>query len=75
MAQQAQVWLTGSLNGRGWDEAAPLGWTLLAVLPCVIWAARAQRSVDLDDDTATVIDPTCQKRNSSKVAASLVNIP
>ncbi len=23
VAQQAQIWMTGSLNGRGWDEAAP----------------------------------------------------
>ncbi|MCS0635967.1 iron ABC transporter permease [Streptomyces sp. LP05-1] len=53
VAQQAQIWLTGSLNGRGWDEAAPLGWTLLFLLPAVGWAARAQRTVALDDDTAT----------------------
>ncbi|GGT36991.1 FecCD family ABC transporter permease [Streptomyces purpureus] len=53
VAQQAQIWMTGSLNGRGWDEAAPLGWVLLALLPAVAWAARAQRNVTLDDDTAT----------------------
>ncbi|MFI1202782.1 FecCD family ABC transporter permease [Streptomyces sp. NPDC020883] len=61
LAQQAQVWLTGSLNGRGWDEAAPLGWTLLAMLPCVIWAARAQRNVTLDDDTATALGVPLQR--------------
>jgi iron complex transport system permease protein len=55
VAQQAQVWMTGSLNGRGWDEAAPLGWTLLALLPAVLWAARAQRPVSLDDGTATAL--------------------
>lgn len=32
VAQQAQVWMTGSLNGRGWEEATPLGWVLLALL-------------------------------------------
>ena len=35
VAQQAQIWMTGSLNGRGWDEAAPLGWTLLVLVPAV----------------------------------------
>uniref|UniRef100_A0AAU3GTF2 Iron ABC transporter permease n=1 Tax=Streptomyces sp. NBC_01401 TaxID=2903854 RepID=A0AAU3GTF2_9ACTN len=55
VAQQAQIWMTGSLNGRGWDEAAPLGWTLLVLLPAVLWAARAQRTVSLDDDTATAL--------------------
>ncbi|MEU9202123.1 iron ABC transporter permease [Streptomyces sp. NPDC048332] len=55
VAQQAQIWMTGSLNGRGYDEAAPIGWTLLVLLPAVLWAARAQRSVSMDDDTATAL--------------------
>ncbi|MFF3643897.1 FecCD family ABC transporter permease [Streptomyces sp. NPDC002564] len=55
VAQQAQIWMTGSLNGRGWAEANPLGVVLLALLPCVLWAARAQRAVTLDDDTATAL--------------------
>ncbi|MEU0629092.1 iron chelate uptake ABC transporter family permease subunit [Streptomyces sp. NPDC005989] len=55
VAQQAQIWMTGSLNGRGWAEAAPIGWTLLILLPAVLWAARAQRSVAMDDDTATAL--------------------
>ncbi|MEU9564211.1 iron chelate uptake ABC transporter family permease subunit [Streptomyces sp. NPDC048161] len=55
VAQQAQIWMTGSLNGRGWSEAAPIGWTLLILLPAVLWAARAQRTVSMDDDTATAL--------------------
>lgn len=55
VAQQAQVWLTGSLNGRGWAEATPLAWALLALLPAVLWAARAQRTASLDDATATAL--------------------
>ncbi|MFF1376525.1 FecCD family ABC transporter permease [Streptomyces sp. NPDC058308] len=55
VAQQAQIWMTGSLNGRGWAEANPLGLTLLVLLPCVLWAARAQRAVTMDDDTATAL--------------------
>ncbi|MFD8940004.1 FecCD family ABC transporter permease [Streptomyces sp. NPDC059578] len=55
VAQQAQVWMTGSLNGRGWSEVAPLGWTLLVLLPAVLWAAHAQRRVGVDDDTATAL--------------------
>ncbi|MCP3822010.1 iron ABC transporter permease [Streptomyces sp. A3M-1-3] len=55
VAQQAQIWMTGSLNGRGWDAAAPLGWVLLVLVPGVLWAARAQRTVSMDDDTATAL--------------------
>ncbi|MFF8657891.1 FecCD family ABC transporter permease [Streptomyces huasconensis] len=55
VAQQAQIWMTGSLNGRGWAEADPLALTLLVLLPFLLWAARAQRSVTMDDDTATAL--------------------
>lgn len=55
VAQQAQVWMTGSLNGRGWGEATPVCWALLALAPFVLWAARAQRTVAMDDDTATAL--------------------
>ncbi|CAL9506489.1 FecCD family ABC transporter permease [Streptomyces sp. enrichment culture] len=55
VAQQAKVWLTGSLNGRGWDQAAPLATVLLVCVPCVLWAARAQRAAAFDDDTAVAL--------------------
>lgn len=55
VAQQAKVWITGSLNGRGWDQAGPLLWVLLAALPAVLWAARSMRAVAFDDATATAL--------------------
>jgi iron complex transport system permease protein len=54
-AQQALVWMTGSFNGRGYEEAEPLAWALLLLLPAVAWAAWAQRAAVLDDDTATAL--------------------
>ncbi|MCF3963882.1 iron chelate uptake ABC transporter family permease subunit [Streptomyces fuscigenes] len=55
VAQQAQVWMTGSLNGRGYDEAAPMAIALAVLTPAVLWAAYAQRTVSMDDDTATAL--------------------
>ncbi|MEV6671781.1 iron chelate uptake ABC transporter family permease subunit [Streptomyces sp. NPDC051162] len=55
VAQQAKVWMTGSLGDRGWDEAVPVAWALLLLTPLVCWAARAQRTVSMDDDTATAL--------------------
>ncbi|GAA1350324.1 FecCD family ABC transporter permease [Streptomyces beijiangensis] len=55
VAQQAQIWMTGSLNGRGWNEVSVLGWVLLAMVPAVLWAARAQRTAGMDDDTAIAL--------------------
>ncbi len=51
-AQQAKVWMTGSLNGAGHAQAGWLAWVLLAALPVTLWAARAQRSISFDDATA-----------------------
>ncbi len=45
----------GSLNGRGYDQAAPLATVLLLLVPFLLWAARAQRSAAFDDDTATAL--------------------
>ncbi|MFJ9822177.1 FecCD family ABC transporter permease [Streptomyces sp. NPDC101151] len=55
VAQQAKVWLTGSLNSRGYEEAGPLALVLLLGVPAALWAARAQRGVSFDDDTATAL--------------------
>jgi iron complex transport system permease protein len=55
VAEQAKVWLTGSLNGRGYDQATPLALVLLLVLAPLLWAARAARDVSFDDDTATAL--------------------
>ncbi|TBO58616.1 iron ABC transporter permease [Streptomyces kasugaensis] len=72
VAQQAQVWMTGSLNGRGWAEAAPLGWALLVLLPFVLWAARAQRTVSLDDDTATALGARLNRTRLGLVAVGVI---
>ncbi|WP_330242455.1 FecCD family ABC transporter permease [Streptomyces sp. NBC_00525] len=55
VAQQAKVWLTGSLNSRGYEEAGPLLVVLAIGVPAAMWAARAQRSASFDDDTATAL--------------------
>lgn len=55
VAQQAKVWLTGSLNGRGYEEARPLALVLLLAVPAALWAARAQRGAHFDDSTALAL--------------------
>ena len=51
-AQQAVVWLTGSLNGRGWDDLRPIAVTLALVVPVVLLTARHIRVLELGDDAA-----------------------
>ncbi|KAB1912868.1 iron ABC transporter permease [Micromonospora sp. AMSO31t] len=49
---RAQLWLIGTLAGKGWTEAAWIAGTLAALLPVLLWAGWALRSTALDDDTA-----------------------
>ncbi|WP_328822569.1 FecCD family ABC transporter permease [Micromonospora rubida] len=49
---RAQIWLVGTLAGKGWTEAAWIAVTLLALLPVLLWAGWALNSTALDDDTA-----------------------
>ncbi|MET8279582.1 iron ABC transporter permease [Micromonospora sp. NPDC005174] len=50
---RAQIWLIGTLAGKGWTEAAWIAGTLLVLLPVLTWAGwAALNSTALDDDTA-----------------------
>ncbi len=49
---RAQVWLIGTLAGRGWTETTWIAGTLLILLPVLAWAGWALNSTALDDDTA-----------------------
>ena len=51
-AQRAMVWLTGSLNGRGWDQVRPLAWALGLLAPVAVALGRHLRMLDLGDDAA-----------------------
>jgi iron complex transport system permease protein len=51
-AEQVKLWLTGSLNGRGWAQAGPLGMVFLLALPALVLASHAQKPLGLDRDTA-----------------------
>ncbi|MEO8698352.1 MAG: iron chelate uptake ABC transporter family permease subunit [Acidimicrobiales bacterium] len=51
-AQRAAVWLTGSLNGRGWDLVRPVGLSMLFLFPAVLILARPLRAMQMGDDTA-----------------------
>ncbi|MFU8851413.1 FecCD family ABC transporter permease [Micromonospora sp. SL1-18] len=49
---RAQLWVIGTLGGKGWTEAAWIGATLAVLLPVLAWAGWALHSTALDDDTA-----------------------
>ncbi|WP_432525009.1 FecCD family ABC transporter permease, partial [Kineococcus sp. SYSU DK006] len=54
-AQAAQVWILGSLNGRGWEQALPLGIGLAVLVPVALLAGRSLTMLDLGDDAARAL--------------------
>lgn len=52
LAQQALVWLTGNLNGRGWDDVTPLALALVVLVPAATLLARTLTALQLGDDSA-----------------------
>ena len=60
-AQRAVVWLTGSLNGRGWEHVRPIAVALGALVPIAVGLGRHLRVLELGDDTArglgTAVEP------------------
>ncbi len=52
IAQQALIWLTGSLNGRDWSQVRSMGLTLAVLAPLMVVLVRRLRILQLGDDTA-----------------------
>jgi len=54
-AQRATVWLTGSLNGRGWEHARPVALALLLLAPLALVLGRSLTTLRLGDDVARAL--------------------
>ncbi|MFG2535172.1 FecCD family ABC transporter permease [Streptomyces sp. NPDC048511] len=51
-AQEAYLWLTGTLNGRSWGQVWPLLSALAVLVPLTVLAARTLGPLQLGDDAA-----------------------
>lgn len=69
--QRAAVWLTGSLNGRGWDHVATAGLALLILTPFVLGLNRRLVLLELGDDTAASLGIRVDR---SKLALAVVAV-
>ncbi len=50
--QRAYVWLSGSVDGRGWGEVQTLALWLAVILPLVLLSARQLNTLALGDESA-----------------------
>jgi iron complex transport system permease protein len=53
--QAASVWLTGSLNGRGWEHVWPTAIALALLLPATALLQRELKLIEMGDDTARAL--------------------
>jgi iron complex transport system permease protein len=60
-AQAANVWLTGSLNGRGWEHVRPVATALAILLPATALLARQLRMLELGDDVARALGVSIER--------------
>lgn len=54
-AGRAMVWLTGSLNARGWQHVVPVAVALAVLVPLVLVGAHALGALQFDDDTVRAL--------------------
>ena len=71
-ATSAVVWLTGSLNGRSWPQAVPLGLALVVLLPAACLLARPLALLSMGDDAAVGLGVRVQRTQLLVVAVGAV---
>ncbi|MEU6147399.1 iron chelate uptake ABC transporter family permease subunit [Streptomyces sp. NPDC047081] len=54
-AARALVWMTGSLNGRDWDQVWPLLAVCAVLVPLVLVNARGLRMMEMGDDVSNAL--------------------
>ena len=50
-AARVMVWISGSLNGRGWEHVVPVGLALVVLIPAALVGTRLLGALQFDDDT------------------------
>ncbi|RZT78815.1 iron complex transport system permease protein [Micromonospora violae] len=72
-AARAVLWLTGSLDGRGWVNAGPLLAVLVVVAPLVlVGCAPALRMMELGDDAASAVGVPVRRLRLVLLAAAVL---
>ena len=65
--QRATVWLTGSLNGRGWEHVKPVAIAMAVLVPATLALARPLRILQLGDDTAKGLGVTVERKKAGLI--------
>ncbi|MEU6784395.1 iron chelate uptake ABC transporter family permease subunit [Nonomuraea angiospora] len=52
---RAMVWISGSLNGRGWEHVLPTALALVVLVPLTLLGTRSLDALRFGDDTVTAL--------------------
>ncbi|MFG3440132.1 FecCD family ABC transporter permease [Nonomuraea sp. NPDC047897] len=52
---RAMVWISGSLNGRGWEHVVPVALALAVLVPSTMLGTRSLGALRFGDDTVTAL--------------------
>jgi iron complex transport system permease protein len=70
-AYEAAFWLTGSLDGRGWEQVRPLAVALAVLVPCTLALGGRLRMGELGDDAARALGVRVERGRALLVLAGV----
>ncbi|MFD4635360.1 FecCD family ABC transporter permease [Streptomyces sp. NPDC058284] len=71
-AARSVVWMTGSLNGRDWDQVWPLLVLCAVLVPLVLVYGRPLRMLEMGDDTAAGLGVPVERTRFVLLTASVL---
>lgn len=71
-AARAVVWLTGSLDGRDWDQVWPLLGACAVLMPLLLAHGRGLRVTEMGDDAAYALGVRVERVRLTVVAAAVL---
>lgn len=60
-AASVALWLSGSLNGRGWESIRPIAMLLAILIPATLALGKQLNVLELGDDTASAVGVRVQR--------------
>ncbi|MFG2122459.1 FecCD family ABC transporter permease [Streptomyces sp. NPDC048710] len=71
-AARAVVWMTGSLNGRDWDQVWPLLGLCAVLVPLVLANARGLRTMEMGDDVSNALGVRVERVRALLMVAAVL---
>ena len=72
-AARATLWMTGSLDGRGWSDVLPLLCAMVVLVPLVLLGcARALRMMEMGDDAASALGIRVERVRLTLLASAVL---